>query len=125
MIQRLLQRLLSWIRGQRRRPVRVEFPRLARLRHVPILCPICSAPLLDQDLVTWHEAEGWKSPTYHARCTIFIVGGEPRAVRRLGGEEVPDGFEPPAGAILLTEREWTAWLATEGGQGGHVRRSDA
>jgi hypothetical protein len=108
------------------RAPRVEVPRLARLRHAPLVCAICTAPLLDQDLVTWHESEGWRSATYHARCTIFIMSNDRAVVRRLDGSEIPrdaaGGFDAPPGGILLTEDEWKAWLATEDSRPAHVRR---
>lgn len=112
-------RVIDSLMGRKASPVRIEIPKLARLHKVPILCPAlgCGAPLLDRDLVTWKEADGWRSATYHARCSVFVMSNDGRFVRRLDGSIVPRDvtgwFDAPSEAILVTEDEWARWQASE------------
>lgn len=104
-------------RKQKSADDQVEYPKLARVEMHPYCCNTCGKPLEHNDLVVWSEKKsGWQGKSSHVGCVVFIRHPETGLVTTLnGGKRVrtnPNGvvIDPlPAGALLLTEDEWTNW----------------
>jgi hypothetical protein len=98
----------------------VEYPKLARVEIHPYCCNTCGKPLEHNDLVVWSEKKsGWQGKSSHAECVVFIRHPETGLITNLNGEKLRTNsnggvIDPlPAGALLLTEDEWSGWVSKE------------
>jgi hypothetical protein len=104
----------------RKKPeVTIEFPQLARIDLVPMLCRHCGHPLQDKQLVVYftkNTETGWRSTPSHAHCAVMIKYSS-GVIRSIHGKEQDANWDGtlkeslPPGTLLLSPEEWDKWSA--------------
>jgi len=117
----------------RKKPeVTIEFPQLARIQIVPMLCRLCNHPLQHEQLIVYYTKNtetGWRSHPAHAHCAV-MVRDPGDCIRTIHGKAVATNWDGTLkeplrhGQLLLSPEEWDKWSAGLGTAKVSVKKNE-